>query len=894
MVLHSYNVIHGDIKPQNVLVFKDATGTTFKMADFGYSTLATGETGKVLLPKSRPWNAPEHNFGEFTVGEAKKTDVYSFGMLCLWILFRDNLPGIPQITAEGTPELISFDAPFGRCTLLEQLKNEDKVLHAAIQFIESMVGMHSEITTCLKEFFSLALPLNPEARTSDFGRLVGFLHQKSSEPQLHVRTLETTREFSNHADFRIAENLDHLMDADYRVRTQIRESLENNYIRNQNQPFADDIAFQVAFCYHIGFGVKSDENTCNMWLEKSNKQLNDLRIAIDSVQPAKCQREGIRGQNSLVKVDLIHEYRRWGLNKLQQAREQCEREVIDMTRNFGELHFIPLKLLGTIGTILDALGELTESKVLRMRIRDQIVTIGGSAHPCYIEWTAAVLQSHMNLGEWMEALQLQQEIVNSNKNALISAIESIMDKIRNTNNGQWYGAQKLQVPVTEIGNNVLRKGHPHTLASMNDHASMNSNQGRWAEAENLFVQVIETIKSVQRENPVTLSSSSNLAVVFSKLGRWTEAEELFVQVMETFKRVLGEEHPDTLASMNNLALTYGNQGRWTEAEELEVQVMETFKRVLGEEHPDTLGSMNNLASTYRNQGRWTEAEELFVQVMETRKRVLGEEHPDTLGSMNNLASTYRNQGRWTEAEELFVQVMETRKRVLGEEHPDTLGSMNNLASIFWNQGRWTEAEELEVQVMETFKRVLGEEHPDTLGSMNNLASTYRNQGRWTEAEELFVQVMETRKRVLGEEHPDTLGSMNNIASTFWNQGRWTEAEELEVQVMERRKRVLGEEHPDTLGSVNNLASTYRNQGRWTEAEELFVQVMETFKRVLGEEHPDTLGSMNNLASTYGNQGRWTEAEELFVQVMETRKRVLGEEHPDTLTSLSNLATRFWN
>ncbi|KAF2271228.1 uncharacterized protein EI97DRAFT_408568, partial [Westerdykella ornata] len=32
-------------------------------------------------------------------------------------------------------------------------------------------------------------------------------------------------------------------------------------------------------------------------------------------------------------------------------------------------------------------------------------------------------------------------------------------------------------------------------------------------------------------------------------GRWKEAEELFVQVMEMTKRVLGEEHPDTLTSM---------------------------------------------------------------------------------------------------------------------------------------------------------------------------------------------------------------------------------------------------------------------------------------------------------------------------------------------------------
>jgi tetratricopeptide (TPR) repeat protein len=386
-----------------------------------------------------------------------------------------------------------------------------------------------------------------------------------------------------------------------------------------------------------------------------------------------------------------------------------------------------------------------------------------------------------------------------------------------------------------------------------------------------------------------LSLTSKCARTLSSDGRYKEAEELQVQVIETRKRVLGDEHPDTLASIANLASTYRNQGRWKEAEELEVQVIETRNRVLGDKHPDTLTSMANLASTYWNQGRWKEAEELEVQVLETTKRVLSDEHPDTLSSMANLASTYRNQGRWKEAEELEVQVIETRKRVLSDEHPDTLASIANLASTYRNQGRWKEAEELEVQVMETRKRVLGDEHPSTLTSIANLASTYRNQGRWKEAEELEVQVMETTKRMLGDKHPDTLTSMANLASTYWNQGRWKEAEELEVQVMETTRRVLGDEHPSTLTSIANLASTYWNQGRWKEAEELQVQVMETRKRVLSNEHPSTLTSIANLASTYWNQGRWKEAEELEVQVMETRKRVLGDKHPDTLTSMANLA-----
>ncbi|RYO48225.1 hypothetical protein AA0116_g12610 [Alternaria tenuissima] len=457
--------------------------------------------------------------------------------------------------------------------------------------------------------------------------------------------------------------------------------------------------------------------------------------------------------------------------------------------------------------------------------------------------------------------------------------------------GRYEEAEELEVQVMETRKRVLSDEHPDTLTSMGNLALTYCNQGRWKEAEELQMQVMQTRKRVlSDEHPDMLTSMGNLASTYWNQGRWKKAEELEMQVMETRKRVLSDEHPDTLISMGNLASTYRNQGRWKEAEELEMQVMETMKRVLSDEHPDTLTSMANLALTYWNQGRWNEAEELQMQVMQTRKRVLSDEHPDTLTSMANLALTYCNQGRWKEAEELQMQVMQTRKRVLSDEHPDMLTSMGNLALTYWNQGRWNEAEELQMQVMQTRKRVLSDEHPDTLTSMGNLASTYRNQGRWKEAEELEMQVMETMKRVLSDEHPDTLTSMANLALTYWNQGRWNEAEELQMQVMQTRKRVLSDEHPDTLTSMANLALTYWNQGRWNEAEELQMQVMQTRKRVLSDEHPDTLNSMHNLAFALQSQARHEEALALMERCFQLREQVLGKQHPDTRLSLDILSS----
>ena len=86
---------------------------------------------------------------------------------------------------------------------------------------------------------------------------------------------------------------------------------------------------------------------------------------------------------------------------------------------------------------------------------------------------------------------------------------------------------------------------------------------------------------------LSLISMGSLASTYWSQGRWKEAEELEVLVMETRKRVLGAEHPDLLTSMDNLVSTYRKQGQSKEVEELEVQLMETRKQVLGEEQLDS-------------------------------------------------------------------------------------------------------------------------------------------------------------------------------------------------------------------------------------------------------------------------------------------------------------------
>jgi tetratricopeptide (TPR) repeat protein len=59
-----------------------------------------------------------------------------------------------------------------------------------------------------------------------------------------------------------------------------------------------------------------------------------------------------------------------------------------------------------------------------------------------------------------------------------------------------------------------------------------------------------------------------LAYLYFEQGRYAEAEPLFLQALELSKRLLGQENPNVATILNNLALLYLEQGRYAEAEPL--------------------------------------------------------------------------------------------------------------------------------------------------------------------------------------------------------------------------------------------------------------------------------------------------------------------------------------
>jgi len=98
------------------------------------------------------------------------------------------------------------------------------------------------------------------------------------------------------------------------------------------------------------------------------------------------------------------------------------------------------------------------------------------------------------------------------------------------------------------------------------------------------------------EHPNTLTTMVQLASTYRFQGRWREAEELQVNVMEVRSKLLGEEHSDTLTAMANLAHTLRSLGQNIQAMEMMGNSIRVSSKVLGYSHPDVVQRIQSVTS----------------------------------------------------------------------------------------------------------------------------------------------------------------------------------------------------------------------------------------------------------------------------------------------------------
>jgi len=170
--------VHGDIKPDNSLIFKEESGKyRAKVIDFGYSARYTDKEHQLELRGTLQWNAPEHDDHHallWTLQQATKADLFSLGMLYLWLLFEPDLSGLVSFLQDFKGVFLKSSS-----SVENPLSKKKSELQLYACQLLAQTSLEESEKTLLGNFFESSLSLSPEERQNK--TLTEFLKLDSHE-----------------------------------------------------------------------------------------------------------------------------------------------------------------------------------------------------------------------------------------------------------------------------------------------------------------------------------------------------------------------------------------------------------------------------------------------------------------------------------------------------------------------------------------------------------------------------------------------------------------------------------------------------------------------------------------------------------------------------------------
>ena len=258
-----------------------------KLTDFGVLRHPDGQNG-VLLGGSRPWQAPECSRGHFfEVEDAKRTDVYSFGML-LWRVFLDGDP-FSLLDESGLVQYLPYDSPkqrrLKRNDAVARLKDEDGLVKHVCDSLSLSEKFSRGQLEMLCEIVALTLIDDASRRELDMARIIKLLTPDQwFTPRYTVPPSRMPLQFDAqlldiekwHSEFcKASPVVLSLLAAGF------KDYAEGNTKRLGRNPDErrSAAAYQLAICYANGFGVPFEPEQCIRWLtfaaEKGSQKAED-------------------------------------------------------------------------------------------------------------------------------------------------------------------------------------------------------------------------------------------------------------------------------------------------------------------------------------------------------------------------------------------------------------------------------------------------------------------------------------------------------------------------------------------------------------------------------------------------------------------------------------------
>ncbi len=338
----------------------------------------------------------------------------------------------------------------------------------------------------------------------------------------------------------------------------------------------------------------------------------------------------------------------------------------------------------------------------------------------------------------------------------------------------WLSHAKAQVARADVS--------PQLQAAVLDReGSVLSSEGEGEAAAELFLEAYALLEA--HDSLTTVHGArllQNMASLATVQQRFEDAERNLREVVDIRERLLGASHPDYARAQAALGTTLGKRGHVEEAERLLGQALEVLSQSIGVEHESYADVENSLAASLLGRGEVDQARPLLEHAVSVFEKTPGSAHPHVIAPLANLALIHSSQGRLQEAVVIFERLV-VLTEALGSPPHMRLGVFQNLGATLVQLGDWDAAVGPLERAVGLARSTSGRNSLVLSAALANLASVHAGRTHHQDAEALYREAIELEAEALPARDPRRLVALLGLAASAHAQGRLEPAiEALEI------------------------------------------------------------------------------------------------------------------
>lgn len=271
-------------------------------------------------------------------------------------------------------------------------------------------------------------------------------------------------------------------------------------------------------------------------------------------------------------------------------------------------------------------------------------------------------------------------------------------------------------------------------------------------------------------------------VALGNMGRLPEAEATYRRALSLDLGLLGPEHPRVANARMGLAAALGAQGNFEDAL-VELRAARTiFAQRYAPDHRMTVDAAHNVGVALLGLRRFSEAEQEFTALLALPS--LPGSAADRLRVQRNLGATLVGQGLYTEAARSIRSAVEASE--LADDHPDVLACREVIGGALGAAGEWKEAAAVYGALVEHFLRTTAADHPSVLRiRVEHQTTLWRSGASRPEAVDAELRTLRiAATSQLGAGHGVSLRTALVLAKLAEAQGRADDAQTLHREAID--------------------------------------------------------------------------------------------------------------